>query len=97
MRTIELKILDPRLGNEFPLPVPATSGSAGVDLRACLQQPLVLEPGDTELIATGMSIHLRDPGYAAMILCQGGSAPLRLAANRYSCCLSRSVTSRRGL
>ncbi len=72
MRTIELKILDPRLGNEFPLPVPATSGSAGVDLRACLQQPLVLEPGDTELIATGMSIHLRDPGYAAMILPRSG-------------------------
>ena len=72
MRTIELKILDHRLGNEFPLPAPATSGSAGVDLRACLQQPLVLKPGDTELIPTGMSIHLRDPGYAAMILPRSG-------------------------
>ena len=72
MHTVELKILDPRLGREFPLPERATEGSAGVDLRACLDQPLTLDPGDTELIPTGLAIHLADPGYAAMILPRSG-------------------------
>lgn len=69
---VELKILDTRLGQEFPLPAYATSGSAGLDLRACLTAPLCLQPGQTELVSTGMSIHLADPGYAAMILPRSG-------------------------
>jgi len=69
---IELKILDKKLGNEFPLPNYATPGSAGLDLRACLQEPLTLQPGDSQLIATGMAIHIADPGYAAMILPRSG-------------------------
>lgn len=72
MRNIKIKILDPRVGTEFPIPEPATAGSAGVDLRACLDQPLVLEPGQTELIPTGMAIHLDDPGLAAMLLPRSG-------------------------
>jgi dUTP pyrophosphatase len=72
MNTIEYKILDPRLGAEFPWPDYATSGSAGLDLRACLQQPLELAPGQTELIPTGMAIHIADPGLAAMILPRSG-------------------------
>lgn len=72
MRKIKLKILDPRVGTDFPIPEPATGGSAGVDLRACLDQPLVLEPGQTELIPTGMAIHLDDPGLAAMLLPRSG-------------------------
>ncbi|MGJ8668152.1 MAG: dUTP diphosphatase [Oceanococcus sp.] len=72
MNTIEYKILDPRLGAEFPLPDYATPGSAGLDLRACLQQPLELAPGQTELIPTGMAIHIADPGLAAMILPRSG-------------------------
>jgi len=69
---IDLKILDPRMGAEFPLPAPATDGSAGVDLRAMLEQPLTLEPGQAELIPTGISIHIEDPGYAGMILPRSG-------------------------
>ncbi len=72
MKTIKLKILDPRLGVEFPLPEPATDGSAGVDLRACLQEPLELAPGQTELIPTGLAIHIDDPGYAAVLLPRSG-------------------------
>jgi dUTP pyrophosphatase len=72
LHTVELKILDPRLGREIPLPERATEGSAGVDLRACLEQPLILDPGATELISTGLAIHLGDPGYAAMILPRSG-------------------------
>lgn len=71
-RTFQLKILDPRLGNEIPLPEHATDGSAGVDLRACLDQTLLIEPGQTELIPTGMAIHIEDPGLAAMILPRSG-------------------------
>lgn len=71
-RTIQLKILDPRVANDFPLPEHATSGSAGVDLRACLDQSIVIEPGQTELIPTGIAIHIEDPGLAAMILPRSG-------------------------
>jgi len=69
---IKLRILDPRIGTEFPLPTPATPGSAGVDLRACLAAPLVLAPGRTELLPTGISIFLDDPGLAAVLLPRSG-------------------------
>jgi len=69
---IQLKILDPRLGHEFPLPTPATEGSAGVDLRAMLDEPRVLEPGDCELLPTGISIWLQDPSIAALIVPRSG-------------------------
>jgi len=69
---IRLKILDPRLGSIWPLPAPATAGSAGVDLRALLDQDLVLEAGQTELIPTGMAIHIADPGFAAIIIPRSG-------------------------
>lgn len=72
MQSIQLKILDPRLGTEFPIPDYATSGSAGMDLRACLDKTLVLEPGQTELIPTGMAIHIDDPGLAAVLLPRSG-------------------------
>jgi dUTP diphosphatase len=71
-RRIELRILDPRVGSEIPLPEAATPGSAGVDLRACLDDPLDLAPGQTALIGTGIAIHLADPGLAAMILPRSG-------------------------
>ncbi|MCG5031763.1 dUTP diphosphatase [Mesosutterella sp. OilRF-GAM-744-9] len=67
---IDLRILDPRI-RAF-LPRPATSGSAGVDLRAMLEQPLTLEPGQTELVRTGLAIHIADPGYAALVLPRSG-------------------------
>ena len=70
MTTIELKILDPRMAEL--LPAYATPGSAGLDLRACIESPLSLEPGRTELLPTGISIHLGDPGLAAMILPRSG-------------------------
>jgi dUTP pyrophosphatase len=72
MHALQAKILDPRLGNEFPLPHYATPGSAGLDLRAMLKQELVLEPGQTVLIPTGLSIFIGDPGLAAMILPRSG-------------------------
>jgi dUTP pyrophosphatase len=71
-RRVELKILDHRLGRELPLPARATPGSAGVDLRACLDEPLTLAPGDAKLVRTGLAIHLEDPGLAAMILPRSG-------------------------
>jgi len=71
-KTIELRILDTRIGGEWPLPARATQGSAGVDLRACLDQPLQLEAGQCELIRTGIAIHLADPGLAAVILPRSG-------------------------
>ena len=72
MRSIQIKILDPRLGAEFPLPGYATEGSAGMDLRAMVTQPMVLEPGTAELIPTGVAIHIQDPGLAGMILPRSG-------------------------
>jgi dUTP pyrophosphatase len=71
-RTLQIRILDSRLGSEFPLPHYATEGSAGLDLRACVQAPLRIVPGQAELIPTGLSIHLADPGLAAMILPRSG-------------------------
>jgi dUTP pyrophosphatase len=64
-RRLEVRILDPRIGREYPLPQYATQGSAGVDLRACIDAPLELKPGDTQLIPSGIAIHLEDAGYAA--------------------------------
>ncbi len=72
MRNIQLQILDSRLGSEWPLPDYATSGSAGIDLRACLDEPLALAAGKTELIPTGMAIHIADPTLAAVILPRSG-------------------------
>ncbi len=71
-RRIELKILDPRVGAQLPLPKHATAGSAGVDLRACLDGPLDLEPGACELISTGLAIHIADPSLAAVIIPRSG-------------------------
>ncbi len=72
MKKIQLKILDSRLGKEFPLPEYATSGSAGMDLRACLEGDLELSPGATTLIPTGMAIYVADPQLAAVILPRSG-------------------------
>ena len=72
MQKIQLRILDPRLGNEFPLPHYATDGSAGMDMRACLDEPLELGPGDTHLIPTGLAIHVADTGLAAVLLPRSG-------------------------
>ncbi|BBT14116.1 dUTP diphosphatase [Metapseudomonas otitidis] len=72
MHALQAKILDPRLGSEFPLPQYATPGSAGLDLRAMLKEDLTLEPGQTVLIPTGLSIHIADPGLAALILPRSG-------------------------
>ena len=70
MTTIDIKVLDPRMADH--LPAYATPGSAGLDLRACLDAPLLLEPGQTQLIATGIAIHIGDPALAAMILPRSG-------------------------
>jgi len=72
MIDVELKILDPRLGVEIPLPAPATSGSAGMDLRALLDAPLTLAPGASALVPTGIAIHVGDPDYCAVILPRSG-------------------------
>ena len=70
MKNIAVKIIDPRMKDN--LPAYATPGSAGLDLRACIDAPMVIEPGQTVLIPTGLAIHLADPGYAAMILPRSG-------------------------
>ncbi|MEK9626084.1 MAG: dUTP diphosphatase [Gammaproteobacteria bacterium] len=72
MSNIKLKILDKRLGNEFGFPKYATSGSAGIDLVACLQEPLTLSPGGCELIPSGIAIHIDNPELAAVILPRSG-------------------------
>ena len=72
MQTLQVKLLDPRIGNEIPLPKYATEGSAGLDLRACIDEPLTLEPGQTQLISSGLSIYIADPALAAMILPRSG-------------------------
>jgi dUTP pyrophosphatase len=70
--TVKLRILDKRIGREFPLPQHATAGSAGMDLRACIDAPLSLAPGAAELIATGISIYIGDPTLAAVLLPRSG-------------------------
>jgi len=72
MHIVKVKLLDPRIGKEFPLPQHATAGSAGMDIRACLKEPLTLKPGDTALIPSGLAIHIGDPGYAAVLLPRSG-------------------------
>ncbi len=72
MRAIELKVLDSRIGKSIPLPNYATDGSAGLDIRACIDQPLTVGPGDTELIPTGLAIHIGDVGLAAVLLPRSG-------------------------
>jgi dUTP pyrophosphatase len=72
MQKIQLKIRDSRLGTDFPLPHYATDGSAGLDMRACLDGPLLLQPGETHLIPTGLAIHIEDGGLAAMLLPRSG-------------------------
>jgi dUTP pyrophosphatase len=71
-RSLKVRILDARVGKDFPLPQYATSGSAGLDLRACLDKPLTLDPGRAELLPTGLAIHVEDPGLAAVILPRSG-------------------------
>ena len=72
MQKIQLKILDPRLGGEFPLPHYATDGSAGMDMRACIDTALEMAPGETQLIPSGMAIHVEDPNLAAILLPRSG-------------------------
>ncbi|AFJ48941.1 dUTP diphosphatase [Shimwellia blattae DSM 4481 = NBRC 105725] len=72
MKKIDVKILDARVGKEFPLPTYATSGSAGLDLRACLDSAVSLNPGETTLLPTGLAIHIADPSLAAVILPRSG-------------------------
>ena len=71
-RRLLIRVLDPRVGREIPLPAYATDGSAGLDLRACLDAPVTLEPGQTHLVPTGFAIHLEDPGLAAVLLPRSG-------------------------
>jgi len=72
VQKIQLKILNSKLGSEFPLPAYATQGSAGLDLRACLEEALQLAPGETQLIPTGLAIYIEDPAIAATILPRSG-------------------------
>lgn len=72
MQALQLKILDKRIGDTFPLPAYATEGSAGMDLRAMLDEKLVIAPGETHLIPTGVAIHIADPALAAVILPRSG-------------------------
>ena len=72
MKHIQLKILDAKIGQKIPLPEHATDGSAGIDLRACLDEGLLVKPGETHLIGTGIAIHIADPGFAAMLLPRSG-------------------------
>lgn len=71
-RPLKVRILDSRIGRDFPLPAYATAGSAGLDLRACLDRALVLEPGRAELVPTGLAIHIEDPALAAVLLPRSG-------------------------
>ncbi|MDH3646629.1 MAG: dUTP diphosphatase [Gammaproteobacteria bacterium] len=72
MREIKVRVLDPRIGRDFELPAHATDGSAGIDLRACIDTEITLEPGETELIPTGIAIHIGDNGLAALLLPRSG-------------------------
>ncbi len=69
---VQIKVLDTRLGNEWPLPAYATSGSAGLDLRACLDEEVQIKPGETILVKTGMAIYIEDPNFAGLILPRSG-------------------------
>lgn len=69
---LQVRVLDPRIGTEFPLPQYATAGSAGIDLRACVDGPLELQPGDTQLVPSGIAIYLADPTLAAVVLPRSG-------------------------
>ena len=71
-RSLEVKVLDPRFGTDWPLPAYATAASAGLDLRAALEQALTLAPGDTALVPSGLAIHLADPGLCAVVLPRSG-------------------------
>ena len=71
-KTIDLKIIDPRIGDDFNLPEYQTDGSAGVDLQACIDQTVSIQPGDTELIPSGIAIHIKDPSLAAVLLPRSG-------------------------
>ena len=72
MPNVQLRALDPRIGRDVPLPAYATDGAAGLDLRACLDGPAAIRPGEARLVATGLAIHIADPGYAAVILPRSG-------------------------
>lgn len=72
MKSIQLKVLDARIGREFPMPDYATDGSAGIDMRACLDAPLQMQPGETHLVPTGIAIHIGDPTLAAVLLPRSG-------------------------
>lgn len=72
MRKIQIKLIDPRLGDEFPLPARATPGSAGMDIRACIDAPMEIRPGESRLIPTGFAMHIGDEGLAAVLLPRSG-------------------------
>ena len=72
MKPIELKILDSRIGKSIPMPTYATEGSAGLDMRACIDAPITVEPGETTLVPTGIAIHIADPSLAAVLLPRSG-------------------------
>ena len=72
MQSIQLKVLDPRIGSEFPLPRYETQGAAGLDLRACIDAPVTITPGETLLVPSGIAIHIADPGVAAVVLPRSG-------------------------
>lgn len=71
-KTVDVVVLDSRIGTTFPLPAYATGGSAGLDLRACLDAPLVIHPGETHLLRTGLAIHIADPAFAGLVLPRSG-------------------------
>src|SRR6218665_2365401 len=71
-KSVDVKVLDDRIGTTFPLPTYATEGSAGLDLRACLDAALVLAPGESSLIRTGLAIHIADPAFAGLVLPRSG-------------------------
>ena len=72
MQSIQLKVLDPRIGSEFPLPRYETEGAAGLDLRACIDAPVTIAPGETVLVSSGIAIHIADPDLAAVVLPRSG-------------------------
>ncbi|SPX84964.1 dUTP diphosphatase [Moraxella ovis] len=74
MQSVQVKLLNPKIGSDpnFPLPTRATNGSAGIDLRACIDEPVVIKAGETKLIGTGMAIYIKDPNFAGIILPRSG-------------------------